>query len=126
HHLAEERAGGDPPAVRPARVHVRRAAVMAEPTVRELFDLTGRVALVTGGTGHLGSAMGRALAEAGATVVVTSRDADRARAAAAAAGPASSCSARCTGRWRRTRTPTRASARPARWRTTPSRAGSST
>lgn len=57
---------------------------MAEPTVQQLFDLTGKVALVTGGTGHLGSALSRALAEAGATVVVTSRDADRARAAAAA------------------------------------------
>jgi gluconate 5-dehydrogenase len=62
---------------------------MPEPTVQELFDLTGKVALVTGGTGHLGSSMSRALAEAGATVVVTSRDAGRARAAAAAlpAGP---------------------------------------
>jgi gluconate 5-dehydrogenase len=56
---------------------------MAEPTVQQLFALTGKVAIVTGGTGHLGSALSRALAEAGATVVVTSRDADRARAAAA-------------------------------------------
>ncbi len=56
----------------------------AEPTVQQLFDLTGKVALVTGGTGHLGSAMSRALAEAGASVVITSRDRDRARTAAAA------------------------------------------
>lgn len=55
-----------------------------EPTVRELFDLSGKVALITGGTGHLGSAMSRALAEAGATVVISSRDAARARAAAEA------------------------------------------
>jgi NAD(P)-dependent dehydrogenase (short-subunit alcohol dehydrogenase family) len=54
-----------------------------EPTIQELFDLTGKVALLTGGTGHLGSAMSRALAEAGASVVLTSRDADRARSAAA-------------------------------------------
>jgi NAD(P)-dependent dehydrogenase (short-subunit alcohol dehydrogenase family) len=57
---------------------------MLEPTVQQLFDLTGRVALVTGGTGHLGSALCRALAEAGASVVVASRDADRAKQAAAA------------------------------------------
>jgi gluconate 5-dehydrogenase len=55
-----------------------------EPTVQELFDLTGKVALITGGMGHLGSAMSRALAEAGASVVLTSRDAARARAGAAA------------------------------------------
>src|SRR5262249_10646597 len=53
-----------------------------EPTVQELFDLTGQVALITGATGHLGSAMARALAEAGATVVASSRDVARARTAA--------------------------------------------
>lgn len=50
----------------------------AEPTVADLFDLSGRVALLTGGCGHLGSAMARALAEAGASVVLTSRDAKKA------------------------------------------------
>ncbi len=50
-----------------------------EPTVHELFDLSGKVVLITGGTGHLGSAMSRALAEAGASVVLSSRDAARAR-----------------------------------------------
>jgi len=55
-----------------------------EPTIHELMDLSGRVCLITGGTGHLGSAMARALAEAGASVVLTSRDAARARAAAEA------------------------------------------
>jgi len=55
---------------------------MSEPTISQLFDLTGRVALVTGGCGHLGSAMSQALAEAGATVVISSRDANRAQAAA--------------------------------------------
>ena len=53
------------------------------PTVQELFDLSGRVALVTGATGWLGSAFAEALAEAGARVVVSSRDGARAEAAAA-------------------------------------------
>jgi gluconate 5-dehydrogenase len=56
---------------------------MDEPTVQELLDLSGRVVLITGATGYLGSAMSRALAEAGATVVISSRDRDRAAAAAA-------------------------------------------
>lgn len=54
------------------------------PTVQELFDLTGRTALLTGGSGHLGTAMASALAEAGASVVVSSRDRKRAEAAVAA------------------------------------------
>ena len=53
-----------------------------EPTTAELFSLAGKTALITGGTGHLGSAMSRALAEAGASVVLSSRDEDKARAAA--------------------------------------------
>ncbi|MFL5340246.1 MAG: SDR family NAD(P)-dependent oxidoreductase [Gemmataceae bacterium] len=39
----------------------------------DLFNLTGRVALVTGGSKGLGQAMARALAEAGADVVISSR-----------------------------------------------------
>ncbi len=47
---------------------------MTERSVHQLFDLTGKVAIVTGAAGWLGSAMSRALAEAGATLVVTSRE----------------------------------------------------
>lgn len=47
--------------------------------VFDLFKLDGRVALVTGGTRGLGLAMARALAEAGADLVVTSRDLEKAR-----------------------------------------------
>ena len=56
---------------------------MTEPTIQTLFDLTGRVALITGGSGFLGNSLSRALAEAGATVVVASRELERARSVAA-------------------------------------------
>jgi NAD(P)-dependent dehydrogenase (short-subunit alcohol dehydrogenase family) len=42
-----------------------------------LFDLSGRVALVTGTSRGLGQYMARALAKAGADLVLTSRDVDR-------------------------------------------------
>ena len=44
--------------------------------VQELFDLTGQVAVVTGGGRGLGEAMARAFAEAGARVVIASRKRD--------------------------------------------------
>ncbi|MGH6646103.1 SDR family oxidoreductase [Aquabacterium sp.] len=43
--------------------------------VQELFDLTGRTALITGGSRGLGLQMAHALGEAGAKVVVSSRKA---------------------------------------------------
>ncbi|MGB9623874.1 MAG: SDR family oxidoreductase [Phycisphaerae bacterium] len=56
-----------------------------EPTISQLFDLSGRVALITGGTGWLVQSMCRALAEAGASVIVADipRAMDRAREVAA-------------------------------------------
>jgi gluconate 5-dehydrogenase len=50
----------------------------SERTIADLFSLRGRVAIVTGACGWLGSAMSRALAETGATLVVTSRDGEQA------------------------------------------------
>ena len=49
----------------------------------KLFDLTGRVALVTGGSRGLGLAMAEALASAGAGVMIVSRKIEEAKSAAA-------------------------------------------
>ncbi|MDF1860180.1 MAG: SDR family oxidoreductase [Verrucomicrobiales bacterium] len=56
---------------------------MEEPDIHTLFNLNGRNALITGASGYLGSSMARALAEAGATVVVGSREESRAAETAA-------------------------------------------
>ena len=45
-------------------------------TVMQKFDLTGRVAIVTGGPGLLGKEFCRTLAEAGAAVVIADINAD--------------------------------------------------
>jgi len=56
--------------------------------LQDLFSLEGRVALVTGATKGLGRAMAEGLAQAGASVVVSSRDQARCDEAASAIGKA--------------------------------------
>jgi len=47
----------------------------------DIFNLTGKVALVTGGSKGLGKAMARGLAEAGADIVISSRHENELRSA---------------------------------------------
>ena len=56
----------------------------------EMFNLSGKVAVVTGGGGALGGAMAKGLASAGAKVAVTDLSSDRADAVAAEIGKAGS------------------------------------
>jgi 2-deoxy-D-gluconate 3-dehydrogenase len=48
-----------------------------------LFDLSGKVALVTGGNGGIGLGMAQGMASCGANIVISGRDAEKAKAALA-------------------------------------------
>lgn len=43
----------------------------------EIFDLTGRVAVITGGNGGIGLGMARGLARAGANIAVVARNEEK-------------------------------------------------
>src|SRR5689334_4162669 len=57
---------------------------LVNPNLTELFSLKGQVAVVTGGTGVLGSVMAEGLARAGAKVAVLGRRVEQAQAVAEA------------------------------------------
>jgi len=56
---------------------LRGAHVCATNLRMDLFDLTGRTAIITGGNGGLGLAMARGLAKAGANVAIWARNPDK-------------------------------------------------
>jgi 2-deoxy-D-gluconate 3-dehydrogenase len=56
---------------------------MAASALKGPFDLTGKVALVTGGNGGMGLGMARGLAKAGAGIVIAARNAQKTAAAVA-------------------------------------------
>src|SRR4051812_29528772 len=66
----------------PPRLRVK-VGIMANP----LFDLSGKVAVVTGGNGGIGLGMAKGLAAAGARIGVAARNADKAKRAIQDLGP---------------------------------------
>ena len=48
-------------------------------SLEELLSLEGKTVFITGGAGHLGTAMSEALAELGANIVIGSRDRGKGR-----------------------------------------------
>lgn len=56
---------------------LRGAQVCATNPPMDLFDLTGRTAIITGGNGGLGLAMARGLTKAGANVAIWARNRDK-------------------------------------------------
>ena len=58
------------------RFKFRRGLGVSMDALRKLFDLSGRVALITGGSRGLGLQIAEALGEFGATLVLTARKQD--------------------------------------------------
>src|ERR671935_2576766 len=69
--------------LRRARTKLSRRAAGGGVKTRDLFDLSGKVAIVTGGGSGIGRQMAEALAELGADVVLCARKPERCEAAAA-------------------------------------------
>jgi len=59
----------------------------------QLFDLSGKVALVTGGNGGIGLAMAEGMASCGASIAIAGRNADK---AGPALGALRELGAKCT------------------------------
>src|SRR5262249_44638216 len=78
HHLAEPRCG------RYTERNRQRTIYRRNNTMLNLFDLTGKVALVTGGNGGIGLGIARGLAQAGAKVSIVGRNAEKSQTAARA------------------------------------------
>src|SRR5258707_2615847 len=68
----------------PAAAAARFMRAPGGETPMSLFDLSGRVAVVTGGNGGIGLGMARGLAAAGAAIVVAARNRDKSEEAVAA------------------------------------------
>lgn len=58
---------------------MKSSMVIPDSPVMKMFDLSGRVALITGASGWLGASLAAALAEAGCRVITASRELDKAR-----------------------------------------------